>query len=122
MGGPHVLKGHVNQRGRFANFHLQTIILQNTCQHFAKESLERYPYPLSLSQSDFPQTVPQAGSISHRPGQSIKRPIFWAMVNNPSPEQVVQRSIIVRLEMTSVNLIQLSQGHQRLMEELVIPG
>ena len=44
------------------------------------------------------------------------------MINNPSPEQVVQHSIIVKLEMTSMNLIQPSQGHQRLMEELVIQG
>ena len=111
VGGPHVLEGRVDQRGRFAKINLHTITLEDTRQRFAKESFERYPYPLSLSQRDIPQTIPQAGSIPHRPGRSVERPIFWTLIDNPPPEQVVQDPVVMRLNVTSMDLIQSSQGH-----------
>ena len=122
MGGPHLLKGRVNQRRRIAKLNLHAIILEDTHQCFAKESFDRYPYPLSLSQSDVPQAIPQVGGIPHRPGRSVEGPIFRTMVDNPPSEQVVQNPIVVRLNLTPMDLIQPSQGYQGLVEELVIQG
>ena len=122
VGGPHILEGRIDQRVRFAKIHFQAIILGGTCQRFVKGGFERYPYPLSFSQRDVPQTISQAGGIPHRPGRRVKRPIFRTLIDDPPPEQMVQDPVVMRLKMTPVNLIQPSQGYQRLMEKLVIQG
>ena len=44
------------------------------------------------------------------------------MVDNSPSEQMVQDPVVMRLDPTSMGLVQASQGYQRLVEELVIQG
>ena len=44
------------------------------------------------------------------------------MVDNPPSEQMVQNPVVIGLDSTPMNLVQVCQGYQRLMKELVIQG